>query len=167
MTILALDPAKLCGFCHSDGTRGVWDLGEEKYRLSRFLDLIVDFRAGHPFDVLAVEDAPKVRRNWQATAQHAELRAIIKLASSQSGAELVFINPMSLKAWAAHSGRATKGDMKRWAKIHYGVEIDDDNECDAFLIMKYVEAGQHLRAVSGKVVRKREKFRRKKEARLF
>lgn len=167
MNILALDPAKLTGYSHSDGTRGVIDLGEGKHRVFRFYDFILDIHRKTPFEVLAAEDAQAGSNNWHTAAQHAELRGVIKLVASQLNLDCIFIPPTSLKAWAAHSGRAKKHDMRRWAKIHYGVYIEDDNECDAFLIMQYVLAGQHLRAVSSKVVRKRERTRRKHEAKLF
>lgn len=167
MNVLALDPAKLTGFCHSNGLRGVFDLGEEKYRLFRFYDFVLDTFRKHPFEVLATEDAQKGSNNWHTAAQHAELRAILKLLAGQLMVDFILVHPTSLKAWAAHSGRAKKADMKRWAGIHYGVTIEDENECDAFLIMQYVLAGQHLKVIPAKAVRKREKVRRKKEARLF
>lgn len=166
MNILALDPAKLCGFSHTSGERGVWDLGESKFSLLRLHDRIKSVLGENRTDIIAAENAQQGSHNFYIQGVHAEYRAIISLCAQQAGAEFVLVNPTSLKAWAAHSGRAKKADMKRWAEIHYGVRIDDDNECDAFLIMQYVLAGQHLRALPAKVVKKRDKVRRKKEARF-
>jgi Holliday junction resolvasome RuvABC endonuclease subunit len=167
MKILALDPAKLFGFAHSDGSSGVIDLGEERHRLFRLLDFIRDFHAKSPFETLASEDSSLGGgNNLHTLCHHAEKRGIIKLAASQLSVPCVFVHPTSLKAWAAHSGRAKKHDMKRWAKIHFGRDFDSDDECDAFMLLQYVAAGQHLR-VMPKVAKKREKSRRKMEPKLF
>lgn len=165
MKVLALDPAKLTGFCHSDGTRGVWDLGEEKYRLLRLLDAITDTHKAHPFDILAAENAQQGSHNFIVQGIHAEYRGIIRLAAGMLGAEFVLINPKSAKKWATGSGNAKKSDMIRHAELQHRIRIASEDEADAFWFCKYVEAGQHLNTKA--VQRKQEKSRRKKEARLF
>lgn len=165
MNVLALDPAKLTGFCHSDGFRGVFDLGEPQYRLTRLHAFILDTHVDHPFDILAAEDAQQGSPNFRVQGSHAEYRGVIRLAAQQLGVELVLIHPTSAKAWATGSGRAKKPDMIRHAKLQFGLTITSDDEADAFWFCKYVEAGQHLRTKAA--TKKVDKVRRKKEARLF
>lgn len=168
MNILALDPARRTGYAHTSGDRGVIDIGTTN-AVAHLFNFVMKFHALHPFTILAVEHAMRSANNFNTAEVHAEYSGVLKLAASQLDCQFVQVHAMSLKAWAAHSGRAKKGDMRKWCRVHYSLDIADDNECDAFLLLKYVEAGQHLKvaAMSKKAVRKRESSRRKTEKRLF
>lgn len=159
--ILALDPALHCGFAFSSGASGVWDISRlphaSMYKtLSAF---------SWPIDIIATEQASLGSHHIRTQQFHARLLGVIECYAEGCGIPVVLVNPASLKAWATGNGRAKKDQMMAAAKTQFGKTFRDDNECDAWWVLKYVEAEQHLK--TPKAIEKRLKATRKKDPRLF
>jgi len=162
MNILALDPAKLCGWAHSSGRSGVHNLGSHVPHAELYFFLKY---FGQPYDLLAAEDAVLGSHFFRTQGVHSEYRGILRLVAQQKKIDLVLVNPASLKAWATNSGRANKQQMIRAAKTQFGITFRSEDECDAFWVLKYVQAGMHER--TPKVEAKRAKVAKKKIPKLF
>jgi Holliday junction resolvasome RuvABC endonuclease subunit len=171
MRILAIDPAKLCGYAWSDGQRleyGVWDItggiGEhDGASLARLIEFIADTAKSWGIDRIAYEDAGFGSRNPSVQATHNEKRGVIKYAAHRLGVPCVGFHPSEIKALTGN-GRAKKWQMIRYAKLQLGIETDSDNVADALFILKLAERG---RSPSVAKKKKAAAKRRVKEPRLF
>lgn len=162
MNVLALDPARHCGFAHSCGLSGVHDLGS-KHPHAELYFFLTQF--GQPYDLLAAEHSGLGSHHISTQGVHGEYRGVLKLVAQQKGIPLVLVNPASMKCYATNSGRAKKPDMVKAAFTQFGKSFRSHDECDAFWVLKYVEAGMHER--TPKAIEKRVKAARKKEPKLF
>jgi Holliday junction resolvasome RuvABC endonuclease subunit len=129
--------------------------------LVRFVESIHET---HGLELLAAEDAQLGSHNFRVQGQHAEMRGALRLTAERLGVPLVLVNPASLKKYATGNGKAKKPDMIRAAKLE-GKHFDSDDECDAWWVLRYVQAGCHERTPSA--VKRKVRAARKKEARLF
>lgn len=141
--ILALDPANLTGFAHSNGESGTWLLttavdthpGQRLMRFEAHLRrVIVEWGC----DVLAAEDASFGSHNPAVQAQHNELKGVILKVTAElvPNAVLKFFGPTTIKVFATGNGHAKKPAMIKAYERHHGYRPKDDNECDALWILK-------------------------------
>lgn len=166
MKILALDPANLTGFAHSDGHRGVWALtrptdrhpGDRLARLRAYL-----LRASEEwgFERLAYEEATFGSRHIHTIALHNRLAGVIELTAHQLGAELWPVNPATLNNWATGYGRARDWQIIRAARTLLGVETDSPDVADACFVLEMAKQNVLPAATRRKQPRKvRDKMKR-------
>lgn len=139
--ILAIDPARVCGFAHSNGCSGTWDLGTTN-RNERLRKLIHEAAGAWGIKLIAAEDAGYGGVNRNTQAMHNELRGIIKLAASELRLpEPVLYHPTTIKARGVGKGNASKEQVKRAVESLTGIKPRDDNEADAIAILIVCESG--------------------------
>lgn len=173
MRILALDPANACGFAHSDGHYGVWNLttsGTEHAgrRLNRLADLIRQAHADWGFDRIVYEDAGfgAGRGQLHTMAMHNELRGIIKATACYLGLPFEGYKPTTIKKFATGSGNAKKPQMIAALKTRLGIETTNDNIADALWILELAKSDYH-EAEKVKKARQRTAVVKPKQARMF
>ena len=140
--ILALDPATSCGWAHSCGHSGVWDLSIRKdessgMRLIRFEGKLREIYESVGMDMIAFE-APTVARgeraNFDAMKLQTKLQAIIeRLCELTDGLECQGVNLRTIKS---HAGERNKEGMLRSAQAKWlDRKVQDDNEADALWLL--------------------------------
>jgi Holliday junction resolvasome RuvABC endonuclease subunit len=174
MRILALDPACKCGFAHSCGDSGVWILdaagtehsGNKLVRLERH---ILEIHERDGIDQIAFESAAFGSKFLSTKQFHNEVRGVIVMTAAKIGASYVAFVPTSIKKFATDDGKASKLDMIRAIKLHYGLDVRDEDECDAIWVLKMAEqrAGNPVVAALAAQKKPAPRRRTKKEARLF
>jgi Holliday junction resolvasome RuvABC endonuclease subunit len=141
--ILALDPATHCGFAHSDGASGTWDLTPRRdesagMRLLRLRGKLNELLKTVGIDVLAFEAARNQGPKMQgALVVQAELQSVIKVFCEDNRIQYMGLSPSEVKKVATGKGNANKDAMiaaavKRWPDR----KIGDDNEADALWILE-------------------------------
>ena len=172
--ILALDPAATTGWATWDGKKtryGVWHLTlpsePTERRLTALRKHILDEASFIKIGLVAFEGASFGSKNRNTRAMHNELRGIIKLTAQEIGAEAAEFNPRSLKKFATGSGKASKAQMVRAARLLLSVDITDDNIADALFILKMAKQYGTSPLETSKLARRTIKRKRKKEPRLF
>jgi Holliday junction resolvasome RuvABC endonuclease subunit len=138
--ILALDPANRCGFAHSNGRRGVWELKRktDKHpgaRLVRFYKHLTAAVQAWGCDLIASEDASMGSRHENVKAMHNELRGIIHLVAAKHGCEVKLFSPGQIKSHACDDGFAEKHQMIAAVKRHFGIVTQDNDEADAIWVL--------------------------------
>lgn len=143
MKTLALDPATNCGWAHSDGMHGTWDLsirrdeskGMRLVRLRAKLNEML--RLG--VDMVFFESARNKGAKMQgALVVQAEFQGVIKLWCEDNGIEFRGLSPAEIKKFATSKGNANKDLMVAAAKIKWPTKtIEDDNQADALWILEY------------------------------
>lgn len=142
--ILALDPATKCGFAHSCGTSGTWDLSVRRdesagMRLFRLRSKLSEVHQGAPFGIVAFEAARHAAPGMQgALVTQAEFQSVIKLWCHDRGIESFGVSPSEVKKFATGKGNSNKDKMKAAAIERFGVKCAewDDNEVDAKWILE-------------------------------
>jgi len=145
--ILAIDPATKCGWAHSNGSCGVWDLSirsdesngmrlirlEAKLRLvleGPGIDLIV-------FEGMAVGSGPK--SNFHTLKVQSQLQAVIeRFCQATDGVECCSFHLSTIKKHAipGPGKRRDKESMVAAAREKWpDVEIEDDNVADALWLL--------------------------------
>lgn len=146
MNILALDPANLTGYAHSNGEHGTWDItitprGKPEHPGNRLLvfeaTLVMTIRQWG-CDFLAAEDASFGSNNPHTAAQHNELKGVILRVAAEHCPEatLKFFGPSTIKLYATGDGRAKKPAMIKAFERHFGYKPRDDNEADALWVLE-------------------------------
>lgn len=67
-----------------------------------------------------------------ATMALGEMYGVVKLALRKWAGRIVWVAPSTLKVYATGRGNATKPDMRAELIKRAGVDIKDDNQCDAW-----------------------------------
>lgn len=170
--ILGLDPANHTGYAHSDGFRGVLPIGSRfdrfpGQRLIRLRDWLRETLAIHRTQLIAAEDASFGSPNPSVQAQHNELRGVIQMVAAEYSISVKLFAPSTIKAFAAGHGHATKADMIRAVKRHWGIDVLSDDEADAIAIMHLAQRPDCWPNGGAKAVRKAKKQQAAKTARLF
>jgi Holliday junction resolvasome RuvABC endonuclease subunit len=137
MNILALDPATNCGWAHSLGPSGTWDLSVRRDESGgmKFLRLVaklgdVKFTAG--IDLLVYEAARHAMPKMQGALVHqAEMQGVIKHWCEERAILYRGYSPMEIKKHATGKGNAGKPEMVAAAKVKWPGFNGDDNEADA------------------------------------
>lgn len=140
MNILALDIATKCGYAHTSGPSGTWNLStvrneSETMRLYRLRINMDALRFEHGIDLVVFEAAHHRFTNPFRTL--VELQTIVKLWCDDrkipySGT----ISPAEIKKHATGKGNATKSDMLLTAQgLYPKLVISDDNHADALHLL--------------------------------
>jgi Holliday junction resolvasome RuvABC endonuclease subunit len=137
MKILALDPATKCGWAHSSGPSGTWDLSIRRdesagMRLIRLKGKLDEIRRDAGIDVLVYEAARHAAPKMQgALVVQSELQGVIKLWCSENHIEFRGYSPSELKKHATGKGNANKEAMMKAGREKWPACNGDDNEYDA------------------------------------
>jgi Holliday junction resolvasome RuvABC endonuclease subunit len=142
MKILAIDPATRCGFAHSCGISGTWDLsvkrdesgGMRLFRLRGKLQEILDTVG---IDVLVYEAARNCAPSMQgALVIQATLQGVIQLWCEDHGVEYRGYSPSEVKKRATGKGNASKEMMVAMARSKWPEKtILSDDQADALWIL--------------------------------
>ena len=140
MNILALDPATKCGWAHSNGISGTWDLSIRRdesggMRLLRLRAKLNEVFEAAPFEVLVYEAARNVGTKMQgALVVQATLQSVIVVWCEDHGVEYRGYSPSEIKKHATGKGNANKEAMIAAAVAKFG-PVEDDNHADALWIL--------------------------------
>ena len=140
MKILAVDPATRCGWAHSDGISGTWDLSVRRdesagMRLIRMTGKLREIHQSCGIDVLVYEAARHAAPKMQgALVVQATMQGVIIHWCEEHGVEYRGYSPTEIKRHATGSGRANKADMIAAAVARVGHAIDD-NQADALWLL--------------------------------
>jgi Holliday junction resolvasome RuvABC endonuclease subunit len=175
---LALDTAMATGFCWSNGDEllhGVWHLngasleheGMPLVRLERNLTAMFETVG---FKRLVFERAA-YGGDYLATKQcHNQMRGVLLLFAARHGLQWADYSPSTIKKFATDHGRATKDDMVRALKLHFGITVRSDDEADAIWILKLDENRRNNPLAAIEEAAKKPKAvreRKRKAPRLF
>lgn len=142
MKILALDPATQCGWAHSEGPCGTWDLSVRRDESSgmRFIRLrakLSEIKAGVGIDVLVFE-ASRNMKFGHAVRIAGGLQAVIETWCIDNGVEYRAYSATEIKKYATGKGNADKNAMAFAASEYFsdaqlfdGKRPADDNQIDA------------------------------------
>lgn len=145
MRILALDPATKCGWAHSSGASGTWDLSVRRdesggMRLIRLRGKLNEIQQSAGVDLVAFEAARHCAPGMQgAIVCQAELQAVIKLWCEENNIEYRGYSPTEIKKHATGKGNANKSLMIQAAGLRLGWLGTDDNEADALWLLDLVK----------------------------
>lgn len=143
MKILAIDPATKCGWAHSCGVSGTWDLStrtdESKgMKLIRLNGKLKDVLSSTGINLVVFEAARHAAPGMQrALVVQAELQGVIKLFCEHNRIEYQGISPSEIKKFATGKGNANKAAMIKSAYAR-GWKVADDNEADARFLLEMV-----------------------------
>lgn len=140
MKILALDPATHCGWAHSMGASGTWDLtprrdeshGMKLIRLRSKLEAMREIGVDLVVFEAARHAAPKMQG---ALVVQSELQSVIKVWCEDNRIQYEGLSPTEIKKHATGKGNANKQAMINAAKQKFKMDIRDDNEADALWIL--------------------------------
>ena len=123
MNILAIDPATHCGWAHSCGQSGTWNLSVRKdesggMRLIRLRGKLAEIREAVGVD-LVVFEASRNLQHGNAVRVAAQIQAVVECWCIDHGIEYRGYSPAEVKKHATGKGNAKKdammaGAMKRW-----------------------------------------------------
>lgn len=83
------------------------------------------------------EDYAFAAKNQRGNFDKAELGGAVKLLALSQGIPLIAVPPTTLKKYVTGWGNAKKEHMMETIEERWGYHFDDDNEADAFALMKY------------------------------
>lgn len=69
-----------------------------------------------------------------------ELGGVLKLLLHDAGVPFLVVPPSSLKKFIAHKSEATKEDMRRAVEERFGLDIDQEDACDAYGLARVARA---------------------------
>ncbi len=169
--ILALDPANLCGYAHSDGHRGTVQLPKSRFRLVDFKAFLERAIREWGCEIIAFEEASFGGINQNTKAEHNKLLGVIELIAAEHNIGLIGYKPTSIKLYATGHGNADKSQMIAACKAVLKIHAADDNEADACWILdmaqnRYEPPAKAAKALKKRLV-KREKSKAAKRERLF
>ena len=142
LNILALDPATKCGWAHSSGLSGTWDLSVRRdesagMRLIRLRSKLNELKKACDIDLLVYEAARHAAPKMQgALIVQTEFQSVIKVWCIDSGIEFRGFSPSEIKKHATGKGNASKDTVvaagkRKWPNVH----IVDDNQVDALFLL--------------------------------
>lgn len=144
MKILALDPATNCGFAHSDGAFGTWDLSIRRdesrgMRLIRLRGKLNEFKG--QVDLVVFEAARNAGPKMQgALVVQSELQSVVVVWCEDNKVEYKGVSPSEVKKHATGKGNAGKDQMVAAAVSKWpSRKIGDDNMADALWILDLAE----------------------------
>lgn len=142
MKILALDPATRCGWAHSDGPSGTWDLRPRRdesggMRFLRFLGKLNETLAQLGIQIVAFEAARHAAPKMQgALVVQAELQGVLKAWCEERGIPYRGYSPSEVKSIATGRGNANKPLVLAAAQRKWGMVVEDSDQADALWILE-------------------------------
>lgn len=142
MKILALDPATHCGWAHTDGMSGDWDLSVRRdegggMRLVRLKGKLNEIQQNAPVDLLVFEAARHCAPRMQgALVVQAELQGVIKNWCEENRVDYRGYSPSEIKKFATGKGNANKKMMIEAGRKKFGENLSSDNEADALWLLE-------------------------------
>lgn len=139
-SILAIDPATKCGFAHSSGASGTWDLSVRRdesagMRLIRLEGKLNEIQNAGALNLCVFEAARHAAPKMQgALVVQSEFQAVIKLWCEKQKIAYRGYSPAEIKKHATGKGNANKAAMVAAAKARWP-QVGDDNEADALWIL--------------------------------
>ena len=140
--ILALDPANSCGFAHSCGISGTWDLRVRRdesagMRLIRLRSKLKEILNLEGIDLVVYEAARHAAPGMQgALVSQTELQSVIKVWCHDNNLEYRGYSPTEVKKHATGKGNANKALMCELGAKKFGLEPPvDDNQVDALWLL--------------------------------
>ena len=147
MRILAIDPATKCGWAHTCGASGTWDLSVRRdesggMRLMRLHGKLNEIRDTVGVDVLVYEAARHAAPKMQgALVTQAMIQGSFLTWCEQHGVEYRGYSPSEIKKHATGKGNAAKGLVLQKARERWPhLKIKDDNEADALWLLDLASA---------------------------
>lgn len=140
MNILALDPATRCGFAHSCGMSGTFDLSVRRdesagMRLIRLRGKLQEIAKDCGVD-LCVFEAARNTKNQSALIVQSEYQSVIKVWCEDNGIQYRGYSPTEIKKHATGKGNAGKPVVMAAAASKWpGRAFRDDNEADAVWLL--------------------------------
>lgn len=149
MKILALDVATKCGWAHSDGPHGVWDLSIKRdesagMRLIRFRSKLNEILAKAGVDLLVYEAARHAGPGMQgALVVQSELQGVLKLWCESQDPKIEYrgYSPPEIKKHATGKGNAGKDKMldAYERRMKRPVEDSEHDMVDAWWLLDMVK----------------------------
>lgn len=146
LKLLAIDPATKCGFAHSGGASGTWDLSIRRdesagMRLVRLRGKLDEVKRVLGVDVVAFEAARHAAPKMQgALVVQSEIQGVIKLWCIDNKVDFRGFSPSEVKKHATGKGNANKAAMLAAAAVAFlDVNIVDDNHADALFILSLLK----------------------------
>lgn len=147
MKILALDPATKCGWAHSSGPSGCWDLSVRRdesggMRLIRFKAKLMEILEVAGINVVVFEaarhGAPKMQG---ALSVQSEIQGVLKVFCHEWGIEYRGYSPTEIKKRATGKGNGKKELVVAAARARWPtLKIIDDNHADALWLLDLAES---------------------------
>ena len=138
--ILALDPATSCGWAHSNGKSGVWDLSikadeSREMRLVRLRSYLEKIKNDAGVDLLVFE-ASRNLRHGNAVKVAAQLQAVVELFCYDNKVLYKGYSPKVIKKFATGNGNANKEKMLEAAKEKWpNIRLVSDDHADALWLL--------------------------------
>lgn len=152
MNVLAIDPATKCGWAHSNGISGVWDLSIRRdesagMRLIRMTGKLNEIHRDCGVEVLVYEaarhSAPKMQG---ALVVQATIQGVLLHWCEERNIQYRGYSPAEIKKHATGKGNASKDMMVAAAVETFGA-VESDDEADALwlldLFLKESGANEH------------------------
>ena len=138
--VLALDPATRCGWAHSLGFEGTWNLkvkADESsgMRLVRFRSKLDEIHQSLGFGLIAYELALAMPGRRAGPSVQKEMQGVLKLWCEDHSVDFRSYSPSEVKKHATGKGNANKDAMIRAAQKKWRKVIEDDNTADALWIL--------------------------------
>ena len=142
--ILALDPATKCGWAHSSGASGTWDLSVRRdesdgMRLIRLQCKLGEIHKSAGIDLLVFEAARNMKFG-NAIRVAGEIQGAIKLWCENHDVPYRAYSATEIKKFATGKGSADKGKMlaaahQKWPLMSFV----DDNHVDALWVLEFAK----------------------------
>jgi len=139
--ILAIDPGRTCGWAHSDGMSGTWDLRRRRdessgMALVRLTAKLCELHKALGVDIVVFE-AARAARNFTGLVSVAEIQGAIKLWCEHRAIPYKGYSPSEVKRMATGKGNAKKDEVfdaarREWPEIN----IVDHNHADALWLLQ-------------------------------
>ncbi len=172
MNVLALDPARLTGFCYGPTpaqlTFGVWNLGSGPRRLINLGEEINRALDRFPAcEVIAYERAASGANNFKVFESHCQLATIIQQVADQRGLKCW---PFLIQQWKAiglgsGAGHAKPDRYKELVKIRLGIVTSTVDEAAAVGVWFAAQQGPPVS--KKKAAKQLKKVLAKRQTRLF
>lgn len=138
MNILALDLGTKTGYATADES-GVEAFHEETLggKLARFMMWVDATLLDYQVELVAYEQ-PHFR-GGPATRLLLGMAGIVEAKCAEKGIRCESVHSATLKKWATGNGRASKDEMRGAAQKFSDKAWIDDNEVDAYLMMRWAQ----------------------------
>jgi Holliday junction resolvasome RuvABC endonuclease subunit len=147
MKILAIDPATKCGWAHSCGMGGTWDISIRRdesagMRLIRLRGKMEEIRTSVGVDLCVFEAARNAGPKMQgALVVGAMLQSVIMTWAIDNQIEYRGFSPTEIKKYATGKGNAGKEDMVAAAITRWpDVDFVDHNHADATWMLSLAQS---------------------------